>query len=825
MTNRLSAALLILMSSLLGSDPSPATPRYAAPFVVADPDARGGGVLSSDLNGDGVLDVIVDSGRPQDYSDNAGARVLLGNGDGTFGRWQALTGAPTALGDLNGDTYPDLVLLRAGSIGIRLNYGDGSFLPEVSMSGGATSVSLADLNGDGRLDLAYVAGGSLTTRLGNGDGTFAGSFASHPTTANPAWIAFTRLDEDGAVDALVATHNNVLSVFRGNGDGTFQPRVDHPAQPGAAFVTTGDFDNDSHQDAVTVSPTSAQIYLGTGSAALSALPPFAVPGTATTAVVADFDGDANADVAVAYHFETVSPYNLGGRMAYFPGDGTGTFGGVRVFDAMGESGKLAATGDVDLDGRLDVLAGNSVLLGNGNGTFGVRRSFEIGPDPEGCDCRDVAVADLDHDSQMDVVVTTLGSSTISVLLANGPNTFAPPVPFPTGDDPFRLAIGHLNGDAHPDVATSNAAGSVSVLMGNGDGTFQPRQDYDLALPIARSIALGDLYANGFTDVVTTTTSPSSSTPRAVEILRGFGDGTFAHSPQGLNTDNPGGLALADMDRDGDQDIVVSMNSRFGDGVILGMLSNANGSFQVIGLGNSYQGGLTDVALGDFDSDGWVDAALRGNLGVEVFQGGRTPQGAFHDPFLVHVAEFLTDLEVADVNRDAALDIAALGNNSVTLIFGSGIGTFHTKEAYGVGINPISFDLMDSGGPALDVVSMNSFHPLAVHAITLLRSGPGAAGVPVAVTPSRIAVRGHPNPTRSTVTVELTLPASAHTSLRVYDLAGRCVRTLVDRPMEPGMHPTVWDLRDSRGRRVAAGVYLYVARSGGDEVARRVVVIP
>jgi hypothetical protein len=136
----------------------------------------------ADLNGDGNLDMV---------GAGSGGNVLvqLGNGDGTF---QAAVKYPTggsgllAVGDLNGDGKPDVVVVSvpnirptgsqqiSGTIAVLLNNGDGTLQPAViyGVGAGVYSVSMGDFNGDGKTDLAVIDGFGVTVLLGNGDGTF-----------------------------------------------------------------------------------------------------------------------------------------------------------------------------------------------------------------------------------------------------------------------------------------------------------------------------------------------------------------------------------------------------------------------------------------------------------------------------------------------------------------------------------------------------------------------------------------------------------------------------------------------------------------------------
>src|SRR5262249_50984465 len=102
----------------------------------------------------------------------------------------------------------------------------------------------------------------------------------------------------------------------------------------------------------------------------------------------------------------------------------------------------------------------------------------------------VAIGDLNVDGKPDVVTANLNDSTVSVLLGNGDATFGAKTDYAAGSSPNSVAIGDLNGDGKPDLATANFVGNtVSVLLGNGDGTFGARRDY-FAGSGAASVAIG-----------------------------------------------------------------------------------------------------------------------------------------------------------------------------------------------------------------------------------------------------------------------------------------------------------------------------------------------
>ena len=84
----------------------------------------------------------------------------------------------------------------------------------------------------------------------------------------------------------------------------------------------------------------------------------------------------------------------------------------------------------------------------------------------------MAIGDLNGDGRPDLAAANYAANTVSVLLGNGDGTFGAKTDFATGTSPRSVAIGDLNGDGKPDLAVANSgSNTVSVLLGNGDGTF------------------------------------------------------------------------------------------------------------------------------------------------------------------------------------------------------------------------------------------------------------------------------------------------------------------------------------------------------------------
>jgi hypothetical protein len=153
-------------------------------------------------------------------------------------------GAAAAEGDFNGDGRPDLVAISGqnNSVSILLGHPDGTLLDyghNYSVGVSPQQIAVADLNGDGKADLAVLnfvcppntptcPAGSVSILLGNGDGTFQPR-VDYATGAAPVAIVVEDFNGDGKLDVATTNHINpidsgspgTVSILRGNGDGTF----------------------------------------------------------------------------------------------------------------------------------------------------------------------------------------------------------------------------------------------------------------------------------------------------------------------------------------------------------------------------------------------------------------------------------------------------------------------------------------------------------------------------------------------------------------------------------------------------------------------------
>jgi phospholipase C len=372
----------------------------------------------------------------------------------------ATTASVTVVNPVPGGGTSNLAFFHVTNPLTSLNYGTNNF-PTASTP---SAIAIGDFNADGKIDLAVVGttSNNVSIYLGNGDGTF--SLKSQPNVGmGPDAVVVGDFNNDGKLDLAVGNlADNTVSVLLGNRDGTFQSGITVSVVSPAA-LSAGDFNRDAKLDLAVASVNDNTVSIlngnGDGTFTLYSSPP-AVGLTPKAVVLGDVTGDGILDLV-----EASAGSNL---LSVLIGNGDGTFG-FGSAPATGASPTSLAIGDFNGDGKLDLAVANqtantiSVLLGNGTGGFTLQGTLSTESGPTA-----LVAGDFNGDGKLDLAVANSASNTVSIMTGNGDGTFQVGVIFPTGATPSGLAAGDFNGDGKLDLATANAGdGTFSILLGQG----------------------------------------------------------------------------------------------------------------------------------------------------------------------------------------------------------------------------------------------------------------------------------------------------------------------------------------------------------------------
>lgn len=332
----------------------------------------------------------------------------------------------------------------------------------------------------------------------------------------------------------------------------------------------------------------------------------------------DFNGDGDMDVTC------VIGSGPAGALVY-TGDGAGNW--ANQSNGLPVSGSYTdmATGDLDSDGDMDLVFGDT---NNGNvftndGVSPLSWTQENSPGP----WYGVALGNVNSDSFPDIVAGTW--SGVMVWTSNGKQTgsfvWTPDVTgLPNTGQYYGVALGDIDNDMDMDLVSANSAGSgVIAYTGNGGaGGSMVWSPAGNGLPTSGSyndVKLGDVNNDGNLDIVATS-------PSGIYVWTGDGGSGGSCDWEANSTNLPTtydywGLALGDLNQDGDLDIIAANFSGgvgvwLGNGGVSGSMSWTSGS-----TGLPTTGQYIDVCVSDVNNDGQLDigGAEAQNLGVHVWK--------------------------------------------------------------------------------------------------------------------------------------------------------------------------------------------------------------
>jgi Tfp pilus tip-associated adhesin PilY1 len=352
------------------------------------------------------------------------------------------------------------------------------------------------------------------------------------------------------------------------------------------------------------------------------------------------------------------------------------------------------------------------------GQFGPVAKYKIGGSGYS-----VALADFNGDGVLDIAVTTqLPDFRVWVLLGNGDGTFQPPKSYPGSacDLVKGLVTGDFNKDGKVDLAVASAdshGGGLNILLGNGDGTFQSPVCYP-AGPFPVTVAVADLNGDGNPDVVVESPFIYSGGNGSVAVLLGNGDGTFQPYMSYAAGMVPNSVAVTDLNGDHILDLATGTTGS----IVAVLLGNGDGTFQKA-IRNHIGANPHYVGIGDFNNDGKVDVittlenTTAGQNKVVIALGNG--DGTLQAPITLTSPPKPQATAVADFNLDGFDDIVIGAPKSpldgIYFLLGQGNATFVHDENYATGpLVPTAMAVGDLNGDGYpDLVILDGSDSVAV----------------------------------------------------------------------------------------------------------------
>ena len=603
--------------------------------------------------------------------------------------------------DFNDDGELDMVVnnFNENHIVIFYGIGDGSFVRGNSYSTGENSspqyICIGDLNHDQRMDIvvANSNGGGISIFLGKENGTFAPMIAySNGIGSSPWFAAIEDFNNDTHLDIACTNRGpGTISIWFGVGDGSFTNLTVYSSTRYflGNGIAVGDVNNDNHLDLIVVMEILAKpgVFLGSSNGNFTLITPSSAETEMTgfTIVVTDFNRDDNLDCAIVYSTSGVVGIHLG--------NGNGTFQShyITVAQNLGELYYVVAI-DFNNDNYLDLAVTSfttsaiAILFGDGNGNFELGRLYSV---DYASNLYALAIADLDHDNQLELIPTYWGTGYVSILTQYNAAKFSNENTYSTGSAPntYSLAVGDLNNDNQTDVILANSGtDNLSIRFGSHNATFLSDIIYPLqSNSYPQYVLTGDVNKDEYFDLIVV-----NSKSNTMNLILGYGNGSFADSMSYTTGDNsrPYFVTMTDLNNDNRSDLIVANEGTNEIGIFFAF------DYTTFILGNSYLfencTRPSSVVVNDFNNDGELDIAV-------IFQTSRhlvILLGQGNGNFIISMSYFMgegsnpTIITASDVDNDNQTDIiiAHAGWNYIDVFFGEGNGTFDPMNTYLIRLN-------------------------------------------------------------------------------------------------------------------------------------------
>lgn len=552
------------------------------------------GIELFDFDADGDLDLVV--------ANSLQANTIWFNTGGTFTFSGQAFGANTtnavALADVDRDGDTDIIFGNfIEDTTLYLNDGAGLFFDSTQgLHGRSLAILAGDIDADGDVDILRARDGANTVWVNDGTGVydFPGQIIG-TDMSNGAVLA--DLDGDGDLDLASADDWGTDHVYWNDGAGTFTDSGLDFGYDDSSAMAAGDMDGDGDDDLVVASRTGGCRVHHASLAGTWGTATFVDDGQALANGLergldtGDLDGDGDVDLVLALNGANLVWTNDAGTFA----DSGQAFGSATT--------TCVRLGDLDGDGDLDFVAANDlasdrVWLNDGSGAFSDSgQSLGAGASSA------IALGDLDRDGDLDLVVAGASGQPDTVWWNDGNGQFTDSGQLLGAADSTSVELGDLDRDGDLDLAIGVRGGGDLVWLNDGSGAFTD-SGQSLGLSDTAGLALGDVDHDGDLDLIELL-GPSASTD--ARLWLNDGAGLFTDSGQAIGAGGGTNLVLGDVNGDRVLDLIVANAS--GEHLLLG---DGFGAFGPAATIDPSATAVVGLALADVDRDGDLDLVSASN---------------------------------------------------------------------------------------------------------------------------------------------------------------------------------------------------------------------
>jgi len=471
-----------------------------------------------------------------------------------------------------------------------------------------------------------------------------------------------------------------------------------------------------------------------------------------------FNSGEIVNVTITRGIRTKTGYSLPSSFIWNFTIGVDTSSGVFSIagsELVGRGPMSIITGDWDNDGDLDLAVANenstfiSILTNDGNGIF-----THTAKPSAAYSLRTITSGDWDCDGDLDLAAGNGATGPgVSIFTNDSYGGFTETAIVPDIGHTWQIVNGDLDGDGDLDLATANNTqfNNISILTNDGDGSFTLKS----ALTIENtlwSITRGDWDKDGDMDLAAANRFDN------ISIITNDGNGSFTHTASINAGDYPTFVTSGDINNDGYLDLVVSNYERETYNILL-LLNDKRGSFNHTATMPVVRD-PNEMVLNDFDGDGYLDLAAINRFYTKEFLIFKNDgNGNFIESQFFDLNNTPTSLTTGDFDDDGDLDLAILlqGYESALILRnGHIVGLVENLQ-----VIPQKFDLYQN----------------------------------------------YPNPFNPMTTIRYDVPKPIKIVLKIYNIKGQNVRTLVNNQETAGCKSVIWDSRNDDGYILGSGVYL------------------